>query len=256
MRVLALDLAIGRTGWAVLNQVATDELATLVTTGIISPPSTKHVGDMLRGQAEYARGSLGMRQYSHLTGVLDDLVATFGPQFVAYEYPARPFHHRSKVTGARNATAGTEFNAMRALANAEAWVEAWMAEHHRGMRLVSVPVHEAKAFVTGMAGGRAHQDAPKDRVARLIESHWKMKDLVDASLMANGTPKLDRNTKQPEMKYDRSDAVSVGLTALYWTLWDAEQAVRVAQQKAATLATRATPVRATRATPVRRRAAP
>jgi hypothetical protein len=240
VRVLALDLAIGRTGWAVLDQIVSHGLVTCAATGIISPPTHKLVGDMLGGKPEYGRGALGVRQYRHVMGVLEDLMSSYAPDFLAYEYPARPFHERKPRVSKwgipndadRRVSPTTEFNAMRGLANSEGWVEAWVAERWPDKRLVSVPVHMAKAFVTGLATGRAHEDAPKPRVAQLIESHWHIRGLVDQTLLADGvTPKLGRDGK-PELKYDRSDAVSVGLCALYRVLADQEQAERVRLAKA------------------------
>jgi Holliday junction resolvasome RuvABC endonuclease subunit len=158
VRVLALDLAIGTTGWAVLEPGPA-----LLAYGLFKLP--------VRRTTKESRTAWNARRFEAMHGHIVALRRNHQPTLTAYEYPDKP---RSVWGGGSK---GREFHAMAGLGLAEGFLTAFHATNHLDLRAVSTS--EAKYIATGL------RDAMKDRVrmdmARIFEGVELMtEDEVDA----------------------------------------------------------------------------
>jgi hypothetical protein len=103
--------------------------------------------------------------------------------------------------------------------------------------IVGVAVHDAKQFIVKHAAAPYRGDpgdAPKPLVCELLQRRWKLPDLSDPQFLKSGKPKIDRYTLKQAVEYDRSDAASVGVAALFWRLDEAERQQRRSSKRVAT----------------------
>ena len=155
--VLALDLSLSNTGWAVLSAGPT-----LVQTGTFTLGTRRK---------DERRAEWNLRRYAALRANVQILLGRFVPQVIAWEYQDKPFHaHWNSQT----ATAGSEFNAMSGLALAEGMLVGVLSEQI-GLESRAVPRSEAKRIVTG------NPNASKTQVRSVMAARygWLLAGLTD-----------------------------------------------------------------------------
>lgn len=151
MRVLALDLSIGTTGWAVLEPGPT-----FVDSGLFKLP--------VRKTTKEPRTTWNARRFEAMREAVVTLRRNHQPTLTAYEYPDKP---RSVWGGGSK---GREFHAMGGLGMAEGFLVAFHAYNHLDLRAVSTS--EAKWTATGL------RDATKDRVRMDVARLFAGIDLI------------------------------------------------------------------------------
>jgi Holliday junction resolvasome RuvABC endonuclease subunit len=172
--VLALDLAIGTTGWAVLDSVV--DTVRLRRAGHFTLPD--------RRKSE-SRASWNRRRYQAMRLQVRNLVSTYAPLLVAWEYPDSP---RTIWSGGNK---GREFHAMQGLGMAEGFILAILNEIPTpGMEQLAISTTEAKRAATGQQRGASKQQVRRWLTIRL------------------GALVIDQLTD------DEVDAVAVGMAAL------------------------------------------
>jgi Holliday junction resolvasome RuvABC endonuclease subunit len=141
-RVLGLDLASVKTGWALV------EARRVLATGTIKLPDSPRVRE--------TRPGLLLRQYRELVEDVRGLITEYHPQVIAYEWSDRP----RRMSWGRGEK-GREYVVGQALGRVEAFLIVATAD--LDVELIPVPMTAAKRLATGSP------DASKGRVRLSLE---------------------------------------------------------------------------------------
>jgi hypothetical protein len=168
-RILGLDLAMGTTGWALLNR------------GWPEAHGSFALPDRRRGEPLAAWLT---RRAAEMARQLDVLLYAQAPEAVGYEFPDGP---RPSWSGGSK---GREFNAVQGLSRAEGMLVALWPTCGRGLPLVSVPASEMRRIVTGQVNANKQQVAWALATYRRWDVRGWTEDEVDAGGIALATPEV------------------------------------------------------------------
>lgn len=180
-RILALDLAIGTVGWAIMLRIDEPKPAR-----ILPVVAAGHFDLPDKSNPRENRATTSMKRARELGARVLDLVHKHEFKWIFYEYPDKP---RSRFAGGTHAGGGPlqEFRVMQGLGLAEGLLVGLAGElaAMHGVQLVAISTTEAKRAILGRDSGS------KLQVRHAMESQfgWDLSRLTD----------------------DESDAVAVGV---------------------------------------------